>query len=73
MNSRCGSRNSLTSAVQYVSIFLDAAIMTSPTVDNPTMNSQPSARPQTSTSFATGMYNAEVMAPETVLMVVKSE
>jgi hypothetical protein len=47
--------------------------MISPRVDSPTMNSHPSARPQTSTSFATGIYKAAVMEPETMLMVVKRE
>jgi hypothetical protein len=47
--------------------------MISPRVDSPTINSHPSARPQTSTSFATGIYKAAVMEPETILMVVKSE
>ncbi len=54
-------------------MFLDAAIMISPTVDNTTMNSHPSARPHTSTSLATGIYNAAVMARATMLMVVKRE
>jgi hypothetical protein len=47
--------------------------MINPSVDNMTMNIHPSARPQTSSILATGMYRAEVMALETTWITVKRE
>ena len=52
---------------------LHAAIIIKPMVANPTMTANPSARPQRSSSFASGMYNAAVILLETMYMTVRSE
>ena len=64
---------SLTCAAQNVARLLDVAIRMTPSVAKPTISRKPSALPQMSRSLAMGMYTAEVIEDETILMTVKSE
>ena len=60
-------------AAQNVARFLDTAMRMTPRVEKPTMRRNPSARPQISSSFAMGMYTADVIASDTMPITVRRE
>ena len=71
--SDCSKEGHITCAAQKVGRLLDAAMRIRPKVAKPSIRRKPSARPQTSSIFAIGIYTADVMALATISITVNRE